>query len=271
MPEGDTLFRAARELDARLTSGAVTAFSSVLGERVDRGRVGRKITRVESRGKNLLVFFEDGWTLHTHLRMSGRWAVFPIAARSPRPLERLAPRERVLIATSEWVAICSLAPVVRMLRGDGARELGLGPDLLAAELNVAAAVRSLRAGDDVPIGDAVMMQGRVAGIGNVYKSEVLFLEGVDPFRRVSTLDDDALTRVVTRARELMQANVRPGAGMRATRVRPDVRGATARLYVYRRSGEPCFRCGTRIAMRRQGLGRSTYFCSKCQGVTADSP
>lgn len=266
MPEGDTLYRAARELGARLDGATVTAFSSVLGERVDQGRVGRTIARVVARGKNLLVQFDDGWTLHTHLRMSGRWRLAPVAVRAPYGFARIEPRERVVIATAEWVAVCSLAPVVRLLRGDGTHELGLGPDLLADSFDADAAVRALRAGEDLPIGDAVMVQGRVAGIGNVYKSEVLFLESVDPFRRISTFDDATLTRVLTRARSLMQANVRPGSGMRATRLRPDARATTGRLYVYRRSGEPCFRCGTRVAMRRQRLGRSTYFCPTCQAV-----
>lgn len=257
MPEGDTLFRAARALGERLTGATVTRFRSTLGARIDDARAGKRIDRVESRGKNLLVLFEDGWTLHTHLRMSGSWRVFRAGERWNRP----SFQARVVIEAGEWVAVCFLAPVVRMLRGNGDRELGLGPDLLGSEFDEALAIARLRSAAELAIGEAIMVQRLVSGIGNVYKSEVLFLEAVDPFRTVSTMPDDTLGAILRRARTLMLSNVEPGAGMRSTRSR---RGQ--RYYVYGRSGEPCFKCGTRVRMSRQGQSRSTYFCPVCQRV-----
>lgn len=264
MPEGDTLFRAARALGERMTGATVTKFRSVLGPRIDRERIGKRIQAIESQGKNLLVRFDDGWTLHTHLRMSGSWRVF----KKDEPWSRPNFQVRAAFEAGDWVAVCFLAPVVRMLRGDGTRELALGPDLLASEFDVPQSVERLKASSDLPIGEAIMVQRLVSGIGNVYKSEILFLEGIDPFRTVATLDDASLSRVMERARELMLTNVRPGAGMRATRVSPATIGRTngPRYYVYGRSGDPCFRCGTRIEMRRQAHSRSTYFCPSCQSV-----
>lgn len=262
MPEGDTLFKAARTLGERLTGETVRAFRSQMGARVDAGRVGKRIERVDARGKNLLVVFEDGWTLHTHLRMSGSWRLFAVGQRWTRP----SFQARVVIEAGNWVAVCFLAPVVRMLRGDGERELALGPDLLASEFDEARAMGLLQspAARELAIGEAIMVQRVVSGIGNVFKSEILFLEGVDPFRSVASLESEALRRILARARTLMLANVAPGARMRATRVRADSWGAGQRYYVYGRSGEPCFRCGTRVRMKRQAQSRSTYFCPSCQ-------
>lgn len=263
MPEGDTLYRAARVLGERLDGKTVRAFRSTLGARVDAGRVGKRIERVEARGKNLLIAFEDGWTLHTHLRMNGSWRLFGARERWTRP----AFQARVVIDVGDFVAVCFLAPVVRMLRGDGSRELDLGPDLLADEFDEPRALALLRSAGPTDIGEALMIQRLVSGIGNVYKSEILFLEGIDPFRPIASFDDDTLRRVLQRARSLMQKNVAPGARMRATRVRPDAPAGSSRFFVYHRSGLPCFRCGTRIRMRRQGQSRSTYFCPSCQQVS----
>lgn len=259
MPEGDTLFRAARRVGAGLTGQTVRAFRSTLGPRIDEGRVGKRIDKVESRGKNLLVYFEDGWTLHTHLRMRGAWRVF---ARGELDALRPPHTARVVIEAGDVVCVCFLAPVVRLLRGDGDRELALGPDLLGEPFDMKVAVASLRSAGDVPIGESIMIQRLVSGIGNVFKSEVLFLEALDPWAPTSSLDDDALERLLSRARTLMRRNVLPGAGMRVTR-------PGGRFWAYGRSGQPCFKCGARIRMRRQGQGRSTYFCPACQHVARE--
>jgi endonuclease-8 len=265
MPEGDTLFVIARALGARLDGQRVVSFRSTLGAQVDRARVGRVIERVVARGKNLLVVFDDGWTLHTHLRMSGYWRLAPTEAQRRRP----PPTARVVIEVDRWVATCHRAPVVRMLRGDAEAALGLGPDLLGETFDEAAAADRVHHARELALGEAIVAQRLVAGIGNVYKSEVLFLERLNPFLSAGDVPPESIARVLGRARSLMLANVAPGARGRTTRGSPRSGGA-GRVWVYRRAGEPCFRCGARIAMRRQGDGRSTYFCPECQSVT-DAP
>ncbi len=263
MPEGDTLFRAARSLDAVLAGRRVFAFRSSLGERVDDGRVGKAIERVRSRGKNLFVVFEDGFSLHVHLGMQG---AFRIATReAPRPLPRDA---ALLLEVDDGTRVVCVTPSrLALLRGDEARQaspfgtapLEPGPDLLAATFSTETALPGFRARATDPIGDVLMMQHVVAGIGNVYKSEVLFLEKVWPFKLVAELDDAAIGRVLIRARDLLRRNALAASGVRVTRARDG-----GRHWVYRRSGKPCFTCGHGIAMKRQANGRSTYFCSACQ-------
>ena len=268
MPEGDTLFRAARSLDAVLAGRRVFAFRSSLGERVDDGRVGRAIERVRSRGKNLFVVFEDGFSLHVHLGMQG---AFRIATReAPRPLPRDA---ALFLEVDDGTRVVCVTPSrLALLRGDEERQaspfgtapLQLGPDLLAPSFSAERALAGFHArakdgGVGAAIGDVLMMQHVVAGIGNVYKSEILFLEKVWPFKLVAELDDAALGRVLIRARDLLRRNALAASGLRITRP-----GDGGRHWVYRRSGKPCFTCGHRIAMKRQGGGRSTYFCGTCQ-------
>jgi endonuclease VIII len=172
-----------------------------------------------------------------------------------------------VIATDDAVAVCFNAPVVEILT---ARELErdeplrrLGPDVLAAELDSAEAVRRLRSLGDTPIGEALLDQTALAGIGNIYKSETLFLCGADPFAPVSDFPAEELETILAKARSLMAASVEPH-GLRLA-------GRGVR-WVYRRSGEPCRRCGTEIRMRRQGTtARSTYWCPRCQPARAGAP
>jgi endonuclease-8 len=141
----------------------------------------------------------------------------------------------------------------------------LGPDVLANELDAATILGRFREQPASEIGSAVMDQELLSGIGNIYKSEALFLAEVSPFTRIGELDDARLLRVIDVARRLMQRNL--GSERRTT-----PRGRIAsRHWVYERSGEPCLRCGARIAMLRQNpLGRSTYYCPSCQGAPARS-
>ena len=265
MPEGDTIFRTAVVLRSVLVGGTVTAATAQAqpGMRrvpdLDR-LVGAAVTSVESRGKQLLIGFDSGLTLRTHLRMSGSWHRY-------RPGEKWwLPRVQasVILETADAVAVCFNAPTVELLTG---RELArhptlgaLGPDLLATDFDADAAQKRLRERSSLELGEALLDQRAVAGIGNVYKSEVCFIERVSPWRLVSELDDASLTRVLATSRRLLRANAEGGARVTTG----GARGA-GRLWVYGRAGRPCRRCGLLIQARPQGeLPRTTYWCPGCQ-------
>ena len=263
MPEGDTILRAARALDERLAGKRITAFRSPLPRLARADLAGRRVDAVEARGKNLLVRFDDGRALRSHMRMTGSWHMYKPGERW-RKSERLA---RAVISTDDVVAVCFNAPVVEML---SARDIErheplrrLGPDVLAPEIDAAEAIRRLRALGETPIGEALLDQSALAGIGNIYKSETLFLRGADPFAPVSHFSSEELASIVAKARSLMSASVQPRG------LRPAGRG---QRWVYRRSGEACRRCGTEIRMRRQGTAaRSTYWCPECQPARPERP
>jgi endonuclease-8 len=258
MPEGDTIFRAAATLHARLAGKQVIRWTSPLPALINPHVVGLTIVRVEAVGKNLFIVFEDGRALHTHMRMHGSWHIYP-QSTEPRNFPGTA---RVTIEVEGCVAVCFAAPVVRMLSGPQVvREVeALGPDLLAPDFEVGGAAKRILAAGERPIGDTIMDQRVVAGIGNVYKSEVLFIMKLDPFAASESLGLEKARALMTEARRLMKRNLAPGSGMRTTRL-----GAGGRHWVYKRSGEPCLTCGERIRMRRQGVGqRSTYYCPSCQ-------
>jgi len=223
---------------------------------------GRTISSVSARGKNLLVHLDDGSTLRTHMRMTGSWHLYRPGERWRKP----GALARMVLETDAWVAVCFAAPVVELLRpGEAERHTtltSLGPDVLGETFDYGEAVRRLRALGETPVGEAILAQRAVAGIGNIYKSETLFLTREDPFAPVAALDEKRLARILQRARELMKASLGPAP--RSTR--PTLsRSAAERTWVYRREGRPCRRCGTGIRMRRQGVDRrSTYFCPKCQ-------
>ena len=259
MPEGDTIHRAARTLDRVLSGKTVSSVESPLTQIASAGLVGASVAKVEARGKNLLVHFGDGRVLHTHMRMSGSWHVYRPGERWQRPRSQA----RVVLATSEFVTVCFDAPVVRLLRpGAAARDRrlsALGPDVLAPEFDRGEAARRLRGLGEMPIGEALLRQAAVAGIGNVYKSETLFLCRQNPFAPVETLSDHSVDVLLDTARRLMSAGLRSAS--RATR--PSL--TRERTWVYGRRGRPCRRCGTPIRMRRQGAeSRSTYWCPACQ-------
>lgn len=259
MPEGDTLFRIAATLGKALTGKPLTAFSSTVPALAETNLAGRTVTLVEARGKNLLIHFDDGRALHTHLRMTGSWHLYRPGERWQKP----AFQARAVLETADFVAVCFNAPVVELLaaggveRHDGLRRLG--PDLLKDDFDPIEARRRLRERGDLEIGDALMAQSALAGIGNVYKSETLFLCRMNPFVRVDVLDDATLDRLVAKARELMKQNLEGFPRKTRTAL------AGPRLWVYDRSGQPCLSCGTLIKVRRQGLGgRTTYYCPQCQ-------
>jgi endonuclease-8 len=260
MPEGDTIHRTAATLRRAVGGARVTEWRSrdpALAAVDDL--VGRTVEAVEARGKHLLVRFDDGRTLHTHMRMEGSWHVYRTGEAWRKPARRAV----AVVATAAWVAVCFDAPVCELLPPGQlpAPVRRLGPDLLDPEPDLDEAIRRMRAHPELAVGEAVMRQDLVAGIGNVYKSETLFLVRVSPFAKVRALSDETLRAILARARRLMKRNLR---GFPRTTRR---RFGGERLWVYGRSGERCFECGGAIRMRRQGTaGRSTYFCPGCQHV-----
>jgi endonuclease-8 len=231
---------------------------------LDRARlIGQQVTAVDAYGKNLVIAFSDGSALHTHLQMHGSWHLYRPGERWRRPAHDM----RVLLDVGDIAAVCFGAPTVRLLASQhiarDPRLAELGPDLLADHFDLNAAVARLRRGADKPLGEAVMDQTLIAGIGNIYKSETLFLVRANPFAQLGSLSDGELSALVERARLLMRGNARSGSPRRATRLLP------GRYWVYRRSGLPCLACGMAVRMQRQGeLKRSTYFCPRCQKVEA---
>jgi len=271
MPEGDTLARIAIALRPYLAGRVVTnARARLPGPQVSL-IVGQKIDAVEAAGKNLLIKFDGGLELRTHLGLHGSWHRYRPGETWRRPPSRAA----LVIEVPGAVAVCFDAPVVELFerRAEVVHPTisMLGPDLLAPNYDQAEAIRRLRDKSrvEMPIGEAILDQRAVAGVGNVFKSEVLYVEKVDPFAPVASLDDETLDRILTTARELLQMNARSDAPAgRVTTVDPKTgkKLAPSRLWAYDREGRPCHRCGTMIVEKSQGseLPRTTYFCPSCQ-------
>lgn len=273
MPEGDTIYRAAAALHRALAGQRVVRFESVYPSltRVhdDHPLTAMTIDKVRSAGKHLLMHFSGGLVLRTHMRMNGSWHIY-------RPGERWrrSPRDmRVLVATADFEAIGFNIPVAEFIKeADLAKHevlTRLGPDALDTHFDRDEAVRRLRSRPTVPVADALLDQRLMAGLGNVYKSEVLFTCGIHPFVSIAALDDAALGRLVDASRKLLQANVATStsgierrAGQRRTTGRDHPGEA---LWVYGRSRLPCRRCGTAISVRKHGNdARLTYWCPACQ-------
>jgi endonuclease-8 len=272
MPEGDTIFRTASVLRAALVGQRVVNARAQAGPGLRRvpdlsSVVGAAITSVEARGKHLLIGFEGGLTLRSHMRMRGSWHRY-----RPGEAWRLpASQANAIIETAVAVAVAFNTPRLELLTDAGlARDQALrelGPDLLGKEFDLAEAFRRLRDRDAEELGNALLDQRAVAGIGNVVKSETAFIERLDPWAAVGSFRDEELEAALRTARRLLQANTRGGA--RVTTGNPR-RGQE--LWVYGRAGRPCRRCGTRIETHRQGeLARSTYWCPRCQPPRAPTP
>jgi endonuclease VIII len=272
MPEGDTIFRAAQTLNRALAGKLVTRFESVYPAltRVaeDDPIVGRTIESVRSQGKHLLMAFSGGLMLRTHMKMNGSWHIYRPGEKWQRPMRDM----RVLVGTDDFVAVGFNVPVAEFLSDrDLARHpqlRALGPDLLDSAFDPDAARHRVRAHGRDAIGDALLNQRALAGIGNVFKSEILFVAGIDPFRRVDAMTEEELARVIDVAQNLLRGNVlsreqtlSTAIGRRTTRsLDPD-----EKLWVYARGGKPCRRCGTLIEARKTGIdARLTYWCPRCQ-------
>jgi endonuclease-8 len=293
MPEGDTIYRAARALEKAIGGKVVTAFETGLAKlaRVndDTPLVGRAVEKVESRGKWCLIFFSGDLILVTHMLMSGSWHLY-------RPGERWQMgrgRMRVVIRTGDWEAVGFNIPVAEF---HTARSLArssqvpkLGPDILSENFTVEGGVARMaaygRENPDAEIAVVLLNQRVLAGLGNVYKSEVLFAAGVNPFRAMRTITPREMELMVDVAQRYMKANVVDATPASKDRWpgTPDGKGGgivtysgnrrtmqamdrEERLWVYRRQGQECRRCGAMVMMRKQGgvQARSTYWCPECQ-------
>lgn len=258
-----------RALAGRVVTGFESAYAHVAAAAVDRPVVGRTVEAVRSVGKHLLIEFSGDLALRTHMRMSGSWHLYRPGERWQRPRGQM----RVLIETADFVAVGFEIPVAELLPAEElarGRELGrLGPDLLDPALDRAEALRRMRAAGTREMGEVVLDQSVVAGAGNIFKSEVLFLCGVSPFAPAASVPDERLEAVVDTARRLLAANVAPGAGGGGIVTYRGLRrgGPTDGLWVYGRARKPCRKCGTAIGVRRQGVNaRLTYYCPRCQGT-----
>jgi endonuclease-8 len=278
MPEGDTLARIAVALRPYLAGRVVTAARARLpGPQVSR-IVGQKIDAVDAAGKNLLIKFDGGLELRTHLGLHGSWHRYRPGETWRRPPSRAA----LVLEVPGAIAVCFDAPVVELFerRAEVVHPTisMLGPDLTATTFDAPEAVKRLRdpARAQTAIGEAILDQRAMAGVGNVFKSEVLFIEKVDPFAPVSSLDVDTLERIVAKSRELLQSNANPEAAAgRTTTVdlKTGKRLAPSRLWVYDRAARPCHRCGSMIETASQGteMPRTTYFCPSCQAPAGAPP
>lgn len=258
MPEGDAVYRTARRLREALDGRVLTRSDFRVPRHATADLSGRTVLTTLSRGKHLLTRVEGGLTVHTHLRMDGSWRVGP-AGRGPRGGGDMV---RLVLANAEWEAVGIRLGMVDLLRtAEEARVVGhLGPDLLGADWDPAEAVRRLREGPGRTIGEALLDQRNLAGIGTIYRAETLFLRGVWPWRAVGDIED--VEGIVTLAHRLLDANK-----IHAGTVTTGDRRPAAQTWVYGRAGRPCRRCGTRIRrgeMGTQAQERLILWCPGCQ-------
>jgi endonuclease-8 len=273
VPEGDTIFRLAARLEQAIGGRAIVACESAIVEVPARHVKGASVTVVEARGKHLLVGLSTGITLHAHLRMEGAVHLYPRSIESAKEKRWC----RLRLDTEDTIVTFTRVPTLRLIptaRLDRDPTLGaLGPDPLAEGFDPLEAVRRLAARGTAELAVALLDQRCLAGVGNVLKSEALFIARLDPFAEVASLPEDELRRLVDTAADLLRLNTRTAerAGRRGLalprRVTRVTSGAmTGRgdgLWVYERGGKPCLAC--RAPIRRvEQLGRSTYFCPSCQ-------
>lgn len=277
MPEGDTIFRTARTLTRALAGRPITGFRSnyplLTRFHEDTPLTGQTVEQVEARGKWLLIFFSGGGILATHMLMSGAWHIYRPGERWQQPGRNM----RIVLENSVCQAVGFRVPVAHMhtartLERD--RRIPVpARDVLRAEFDAAAAAERIRACASEEIGDVLLHQEVLAGVGNEFKSEICFGCGVHPFARVATLSGEQIERLVATAQRMVAANVIEdseavtltyrGQGRRTTHA-SDPR---ERVWVYRRAGEACRRCGTAIEQQRQGPdARVTFWCPSCQAA-----
>jgi endonuclease-8 len=255
MAEGDSILRLARRLDSALAGREITARAP--GPRRPDGRPpsaldGRVLEGAEARGKHLLLRFSDDLVLHSHLGMKGAWHLYRSGERWRKP----ARAAWIAVANGEHEAVNFNGTAMRIVRtSELARDprlSRLGPDLLADDFDLGRTVASVRrAGPQAELGDVLLDQAVVAGIGNIFKSEGCFAVRLDPWAKTGELDDEQLREVLAQTRALMLGAVESGRQPKR---------------VYRHAGMPCPRCRTPIRSHPQGdSARMTYWCPNCQG------
>jgi endonuclease-8 len=253
--EGDTIHRTARVLQDALGGKPITDVA-VPNPRSPLRRQGRRVEELrgstmesaEARGKHLLLHFDQGLVLHSHLGMRGSWRVSPAGSTIDR--------RAWAVLSAPGVEAAELNGSHLDLRTESEQRSNpqlrsLGPDVLSPEFDADAGIAALRAADQSrELGEALLDQRLLAGVGNIYKCEGCWSARVDPWRRLSHLDDEELRRVVIEVAALMRYGVETGRRPRS---------------IYRRAGQPCPRCGIRICSRGQGdSNRTTYWCPSCQ-------
>ena len=258
MPEGDTVHLAAARLRAALEGRVLARTDFRVPRYATLDLSGRRVESVAARGKHLLFRLEGDVTVHTHLEMDGTWHLYRPEARWREP----GFEARVVLATEDRSAVGFRLPVIEVLpTAEEGRVVGhLGPDPLGPDWDAAEAVRRLGADPARPIGEALLDQRLIAGLGNVYKSEICFLRGLDPLTPVAEVPD--LPRLVDLAARLLGANRSTGNQNTTGDTRPG-RGR----WVYGRVGKPCLRCGDMIRRAEQhgpGGPRVTFWCPRCQ-------
>jgi endonuclease VIII len=257
MPEGDTIHHAAQRIRAALVSYVpeeiATPHPRHAADRWPQRLAGRAVRSVDAYGKHLFLRFEGDLTLHSHLRMTGAWGV----SRRGQRWKRAARRAWLVLRRGEWEVVEFDGPVLELMRESRTRFdrrlAALGPDILGESFDLERFLRRLRTGDPArAIGDALLDQQTVAGIGNLWKAETCFAVGVDPWRPLAEIHDEEAAALVHFAREHMRESARDG-----FQARPRA--------VYRRAGLPCVRCGSPIRRRGQGENnRVTFWCPGCQ-------
>jgi len=265
MPEGDTIFRAARALQKAMGGKVITAFRSEFPKvnRIDEDEPfkGREMTLVQARGKHLLMHLSGGLILRTHMRMAGSWHIY----RHGEKWQRSQFRERICIENADFLAVAFDVNEAELIKEEVIERSivsKLGPDLLGEAFDEAEVLGLMRKQPDAPICDVVLDQRVMAGAGNVYKSELLFLAKVHPLTAVRDIIDAKLQEIIASSREHLVNNVTHASGARITTGRAD---PNARTWVYGRAAEPCRECGAPIASASVGRHvRRTYWCPRCQ-------
>ena len=266
MPEGDTVWLAGQRMHAALAGRVLPRSDFRVPQLATTDLSGREVLEVVPRGKHLLTRVEGGLTLHTHFRMDGSWHLY-------RPGDRWtggpAWQVRVVLENAEWQAVGYRLPVVDLLptQDEGEKVGHLGPDVLSEDFDAEEAVRRLAAAPEAEIGLALLDQRNLAGLGNLYRTEVRFLRGLTPWVRVAEVPD--LPGLVDRSARLMRAN----RGHWEQSTTGSLRSGEHH-WVFERTGRPCRRCGTRIVSAEQGAApraRLSYWCPRCQVGPAPVP
>ena len=274
MPEGDTIFRAARTLNRALSGKVVSDFQTVLPKlsriNEDQPIVGRHVEAVRSFGKWLSIHFSGDLVLLTHMLMNGSWHIYRPGERWRRSGDEM----RIVVATPDFVAVAFNVQIAEFHTEKSLAQRSaisrLGPDVLSQSFDENEAIAQLHSRPELGIDEALLQQTLLAGLGNVYKSELCFVCRVNPFRLISTLSEGELKCLIKTARKYLLANVTDTSGAQIVTYtgfrRTTGRANPAdRLWVYGRAGQPCRRCGTPIEGKKQDVSaRVTFWCPECQ-------
>ncbi len=259
MPEGDTVWRSCQRLNTVLAGRVLNRTEFRVPTLATTDLTGVTVGEVVSRGKHQLFRLSNGYTLHSHFRMDGSWRIYPRGQKwSGGPAFQI----RAVLTTEEHAVIGYRLSVLELLpTADEGQVVGhLGPDLLGPDWDLDEALRRLRLQPERTIGEALLDQRNLAGIGTFYRAEVLFLQGVHPRKPVGDVSD--LPRLVRRAQQLLFANRWRPEQSTTGNLRP-----AARAYVFERDRDPCRRCGTRVQTEEfgpTGQERRSYWCPRCQ-------